>query len=120
MPQMRISYSGTNIDFQSLQGSIIPNLLDSVMHTSKDGTLWIATRAEVPEWEPILRLTGSDATNVNTWTQERYTCAFYPNYGDAPGTSHSVKILNRSLPMQRISDSGPTYQGQLLLRKITA
>lgn len=119
MPQMRLTYSGTDIYFQSLQGSLVPEHLGSVVHTSKDGTLWMATRFDVLQWEPILRLTESNAANVNMWTRARYTCTFYPDYGDAPGTSYSVKILNRSVPMQRISDDGPTYEGQLLLRRIT-
>lgn len=116
MPLMRLTYSGTDIDFQSLHGSIIPDDLDTAIHTSKDGTLWIATRSEIPQWEPVLRLVGGDATNINAWTSNRYTCTFTPDRA-SPATTHQVKILNRSLPMQRISDEGPTYDGQLLVRK---
>jgi hypothetical protein len=119
MPLMRLTYSGTDIDFQSLHGSIIPNDLNSVSHISKDGTLWTATRFEVMQWEPIARLVGSDAANINTWTQERYTCTFTPDRA-SPATTYQVKILNRALPMQRVSDDGPTYQGQLLVRRTSA
>jgi hypothetical protein len=120
MPLMRLTYSGTDIDFYSDIGSTISDHLDFVAHTSKNGTLWTMKRAEVPQWEPKLRLDETDADNINDWTKERYTCTFCPDQEGAPGTTHQVKILNTKLPMQRVADGGPVYDGQLILRKTTA
>jgi hypothetical protein len=96
---------------------LIPDDIKAAILISKNGTLWVAKEYEIGQWEPILRLVDTDADNVNTWTKERYTCTFYPDYAGAPGTSYSVKILNEKLPMQRQSDDGPTYEGQLIIRE---
>lgn len=119
MPLMRISNGGTDIDFQSLAGSTIPEDLNFVQHVSKNGTLWSARIFEIGQWFPVLWRTESDAANLNLWTRERRTCTFAPDQAGAPGTTHQVKILNRILPMQRISDDGPTYEGQLNLREVS-
>lgn len=119
MPLMRISNGATDIDFQSLQGSIIPEDNRAVTHISKSGVLWTARIFETGQWFPVLRLTEANAANINLWSREKRTCTFVPDQDGAPGTTFSVVMLNTALPMQRISDDGPTYDGQLNLRETT-
>lgn len=119
MPLMRISNGGTDIDFQALAGSTIPEDNRAVNHVSKSGVLWTARIFETGQWFPILTLKEANAANINLWSREKRTCTFVPDQDGAPGTTHSVVMLNIALPMQRISDDGPSYEGQLNLRKTT-
>ena len=113
---MRLSYDGTDIDFQSGEETKIPYDLKVSILISKNGTLWIAKEYEVGKWEPVVQCGLADADNFNLWTQERYTCTFVPDQDDDPGTTYQVKLLNTERPMQRSFDGGPVYDGQLIIR----
>lgn len=117
MPQQRLTYSGTDIDWQTLHGSKELGELSQSILISKNGTLWINQVYALDRWQPLVVLQdATEAGNINSWVANRRTCTFYPDYSGAPGVSHSVKLLNEEYPMQLVSEDGPTYEGSLDIR----
>lgn len=117
MPVMRLTYMGTDIDFQTEHGSTIPDDIKTTILTSKNGTLWIAQEYELGKWEPVLKTDKTDADNLNEWCKNRRACTLAPDQEGDPGTTYTVQMLNLQLPMQRTYDAGPIYEGQLILRE---
>jgi hypothetical protein len=114
----RLSYSGTNIDIPYLVDSLEMGDLDHIIHKTKSGGTIIYTRGEKEEWDVDCICTESEAdTTLRSWIENRYTVLFYPNFTDAPGTSHNTKIINRGFPFRRWGQD--RWRAMLKLRKVT-
>lgn len=121
MANVRLSYSTTNIDFGAGPGFVQPKIPDRANHRTGDGTLYSYDfYTPKKRWEvPITDMGKTDADNINSWWENNYTCTFYPDYTNDPGTSYSVKIVNKEQPLQYIFPHWDEhFQGKLILEEV--
>jgi len=120
--RLRLSYSGTNIDFNPGLGFDRPDLPDRVMPRALDGTEKYYGFYTKKRWEvPIVKMSSTNAeTRINTWWENGYQCTFYPDYQTSPSTSYTVRISNDTRPLwHHIAGHWDTdYSGVLILTEV--
>ena len=122
MARVRLSYSGTNIDFGPGEGFERPKIPDRARHRAGDGSLYSYDfYTPKKKWVvPITDMTkGNAETNINSWWENDKTCTFYPDYTNTPAVSYLVKIVNPDSPMwfYILSNWGSHYSGTLILEE---
>ena len=117
---MRLTYSGTNVDFAPGMGYAEPDVLGISHVRTPNGTLYTYRFFYKYRWEiPVSWFDSTDTTNINTWWNNAYDCTFVPDLINAPGTSYTVRIVNSNKPLSMFS--GPNwrtyYQGSIILEQ---
>jgi len=117
---IRITYSGTNVDISPGFGYAKPDIMDVTHARSKNGTLYSYKHYNKLRWEiPATWIDSTDAANILSWWQNVYDLTFVPDMVNAPGTSHTVRIVNSNRPL--LSFSGPNwetyYAGTIILEQ---
>jgi len=117
---MRLTYSGTNIDFAPGPAYAKPDVLKITHRRAGDGTLHTHKFYYKLRWEvPITWLNKTDTDNLNSWWSNARDCTLVPDLVGAPGTSYTVRIVNTTRPILRfIGPYWETYfQGTLILEQ---
>lgn len=118
---MRLTYSGTNVNFAPAMGYSKPDVLDVVHRRTGNGTLRSKKFYYKYRWEvPVVWFDSTDTGNINSWWQNVYDLTFIPDLINAPGTSYTVRIVNDTRPLLQFS--GPNwetyYQGTIILEQV--
>lgn len=114
----RLNFGGDTIDFAELQNNIQADDLDHIIHKDKSGGTTVLRRTGQTEWPAIdVVCTESEANvTIRTWIANRSQVVFTPKQTSAPGTTHTVRIINPTFPMAPWGQG--KWRGTLYLRKV--
>ena len=122
MAQVRLTYSGTNVDWGPGPGFDEPDILGRHLHRAVDGTLHLYDfYTPKKKWlVPAMDMDSTDGPNINTWWENGYTCTFVPDYTNNPGTTYSVKITNSQRPVwyKSLKSWEDHYSGTVQLEQV--
>ena len=124
MAVVRLTYSGTNVDWGPGPGYDEPEILNRHRHRAISGALhsynfWTIKR----KWRvPVTDMGTTDGPNINTWWENDYTCTFVPDYTNDPGTTYTVKITNPTRPLwygrKTVKHWEDHYSGTVMLEEV--
>jgi len=69
----------------------------------------------------VTNISAANAAIINSWNEDRDSLTFTPDLTGAPGTTYTVKLINKSRPLQVVPYSPwgtLTYYGTLLIRQV--